>query len=123
MTQLGTNTLYYEITCPHCGEQVMSGIGFRAGAIKRQSYKLGDKLTWKAKGALIRPEKRPPKGNLKTIGYFNCDNLRCSTWQDCFPIVQEALITISGDKIAEVEPTTHRPDDLTFDILEPQGLT
>jgi hypothetical protein len=121
MTIRGTNTLYHDITCPHCGKPVSSGIGFQAGVIKRLNYKLGDKITWE--GQIARPATRPPNGDLKTIGYFNCDNPRCSTWQDCFPEVQEALITICGDTITAVEVTTHNPEDHTFAILEPQGLS
>jgi hypothetical protein len=121
MAVTGTNTLYYEINCPHCGNQVSSGIGFQAGVIKRLKYKLGDKISWD--GEVARPPQRPPNGDLKTIGYFNCDNLRCSTWQDCFPEVQEALITICGDTITQAEVINYKPEEQTFPILEPQGLT
>lgn len=116
----GTNTLYYEIECPTCGKTVRSGIGFRAGVIKQLNYHLGDKIKWE--GANCRPALRPPGGNLKTIGYFNCDNPRCDTWRDCFPEIQEALVTISKDEINDVQVISHKPQEQTFDIIEPEGL-
>lgn len=112
----GTNTLYCEIKCPKCGKVVTSGIGFRVGAVNQDSYKMGEKLKWD--GPRLRPVDRPKNGNLKTIGYFECDNLNCETWQDCYPEVQEALITIKSDVIAEVQPFTHKPNQLDFDIIE-----
>lgn len=117
----GTNTLYFEIKCPHCGKGVSSGIGFRAGSLQQLSYKLGEKIKWE--GAHCRPAERPDGGNLKTVGYFECDNLACETWQDCYPEVQEALITIQGDIISEVKPFIHRPNELVFDIIEPKDVT
>lgn len=117
MGEEATNTLYCDILCPKCGKNVSSGIGFRAGAISRHSYKLGEKLKWE--GATIRPTNRPSGGNLKTIGYFECDNLNCSTWQDCYPQIQEALIVVKGDIIAEAKAFVHKPNELAFDIIEP----
>ena len=113
----GFNTLYYDLKCPNCGSAVESGIGFRAGVLRQASYKIGDKLSWD--GPNSRPVERPAGGNFKTIGYFNCDNLKCTTWHDCFPEVQEALITIRDDVIAEVVPVTHKPGAQSFDILPP----
>ncbi len=112
-----TNTLYYELECQFCGQVVRSGIGFRAGAINRRNYKLGEKLSWE--GGSCRPAQRPAGGNLKTIGYFNCDNPRCQTWKDCFPDVQEALITIRNDVLDEVKVLRYKPTEHTFDIIEP----
>lgn len=111
-----SNTLYCDIVCPKCGKKVTSGIGFRAGALDQRSYKLGERLQWK--GSRVRPSERPKDGNLKTVGYFECDNLNCSTWQDCYPEVQEALITIRDDVIADVQPFTHKPNQIDFDIIE-----
>ncbi len=119
--ETGTNTLYSEVKCPHCGYAVKSGIGFRAGSLKQISYKLGEKLSWD--GTKCRPAQRPPGGNLKTVGYFECDNLDCPTWQDCYPEVQEALITIQADIISDVKPFIHRPNELVFDIIEPKDVT
>jgi hypothetical protein len=111
-----SNTLYCEIPCPKCGKKVTSGIGFRAGAVNQLSYKLGERLKWD--GPRVRPSNRPKDGNLKTVGYFECDNLNCETWQDCYPEVQEALITIRDDVIADVQPFTHKPNQIDFDIIE-----
>ena len=123
MAQIATNTLYCDIECPKCGKKVSSGIGFRAGTIRGHEYKIGEKLDWQ--GPKVRPTQRPSDGNLKTIGYFECDNLQCQTWQDCYPEIQEALIVIEGDVIAEAKPTTHRPgeQELAFDIIEPKDVT
>jgi hypothetical protein len=118
MTQLGTNTLTCEIKCPKCQKTIKPQIGFRAGTIRQRTYKMGDKLDWEGPGTV--PEARPSGGNLKTIGYFECDNLHCSTWQDCYPEVQEALIVIESDIISHVKATTHRPNEILFDILEPK---
>ena len=116
MTGLGTNTLHHELDCPRCGAKVSSGIGFQVGAIKRANYRLGERISWD--GPVVRPAERPQSGNLRTIGYFNCDNPRCESWQDCFPEVQEALITIADDIIADVCVIQHKPDKQDFDILE-----
>jgi hypothetical protein len=112
-----TNTLYCDILCPHCGKNVTSGIGFRAGAVNRQSYKIGERLNWQ--GENLRPAQRPVGGNLKTVGYFECDNLKCTTWQDCYPEIQEALIVVKDDIISEAKPFIHKPNELVFDIIEP----
>jgi hypothetical protein len=112
-----SNTLYCDILCPKCGKKVESGIGFRVGSVDQHSYKIGERLTWD--GPRLRPSERPKDGNLKTVGYFECDNLNCPTWADCYPEVQEALITIRGDVIAEVQPITHKPNQIDFDIIEP----
>jgi hypothetical protein len=117
MGQEPTNTLYCDIACPKCGKNVSSGIGFRAGAVSRRSYKLGERLVWE--GGNQRPEQRPDNGNLKTVGYFECDNLKCETWADCYPEIQEALIVVKNDVIAEAKPFTYRPNELVFDIIEP----
>lgn len=110
------NTLYAEVPCPKCGKSVSSGIGFRVGSLDARSYKLGERLNWQ--GQRTRPLSRPADGNLKTVGYFECDNLNCSTWQDCYPEVQEALITIRDDVIVEAQPFVHKPNQIDFDIIE-----
>jgi hypothetical protein len=119
--EIGSNTLYAEIKCPRCGKTVKSGIGFRAGTVKHFSYQLGEKIQWQ--DAPTWPAERPDGGNLKTIGYFECDNLECDTWQDCYPEVQEALIVIKADIISDAKPYTHKPNELVFDIIEPQDVT
>lgn len=118
---VGTNTLYYDLECPFCGKVVRSGIGFRAGVVKQLNYGVGERIKWD--GPNCRPAERPAGGNLKTIGYFNCDNPRCATWKDCFPDVQEAVIVIENDVIADVKPLTYKPTEHTFDIIDPPGLT
>jgi len=119
--QQGTNTLYYELRCPRCGQNVQSGIGFRLGSIRRLNYQLGEKLVWD--GPNCRPSVRPQQSTLKTIGYFNCDNPRCESWQDCYPDVQEAVITVVEDVITEVSPIVYKPEELTFAIIEPEGIS
>lgn len=116
MSNQASNTLYCDITCPKCGKPVTSGIGFRVGAVNQASYKLGEKLKWE--GSQVRPSARPEKGNMKTIGYFECDNLKCSTWADCYPEVQEALIVIKEDVLAEAKPFEYKPNKIEFDIIE-----
>jgi hypothetical protein len=112
-----TNTLYADINCPKCGKKITTGIGFRAGGIGGDSYKLGDTLLWTGR---TYPATPPADGNLKTIGYFECDNLKCASWSDCYPEIQEALITIVNNTIRSVEPTVHKPGELDFDIIEPK---
>ncbi len=116
-----SNTLYCEIKCPKCAKAVASGIGFKVGVVNRLSYKIGESINWDGKET--RPAKRPKDDNLKTIGYFECDNLNCETWQDCYPEVQEALITITANVITAAEPTTHKPNLIGFDIIEPNDVT
>ncbi len=115
----GTNTVYYELECPFCKKPIRSGIGFRVGILRNLTYHVGEKLRWD--GPNCRPPVRPASGSIKTIGYFNCDNPRCQTWGDCFPDVQEAIITIYNDVIQHVEATRHKPGQLTFDIIERAG--
>ncbi len=117
MSTPGFNTLYFDLKCPYCNSAVGSGIGFRAGAVKQASYKIGDKLSWE--GGTCQPEEKPEGGNFKTIGYFNCDNLNCLSWHDCFPEVQEALITVTDDVLIEVKAMKHMPGEQGFDILPP----
>lgn len=117
MNTVGFNTLYHALKCPYCGSAVDSGIGFRAGALKQASYRMGDKLSWE--GDNCRPEEKPEGGNFKTIGYYNCDNLNCMSWHDCFPEVQEALITFTDDVIVEVTAIQHPAREQGFDILPP----
>lgn len=118
MSQTPANTLYAEVKCPKCGSKVTSGIGFKAGKLASLSYKLGEKLIWDGKSD--RPSSRPQGGMLKTIGYFECDNLSCESWHDCFPEIQEALIIVRNDVISEAKPTVHKPGELDFDIIEPK---
>ena len=115
-----TNTLYYELECPRCGAVVHSGIGFKVGHVRRLTYRVGEAIKWN--GNHCRPSQRPADGNLKTIGYFNCDNPRCETWQDCFPEVQEALIVIQNDIISDVTATKYKPGEQSFHILEPEEV-
>lgn len=121
MADLPVNTVYAPLACPKCGKAVESGVGFKAGRVAGLSYKLGDKVAWSEKSS--RPAQRPQDGSLKTIGYFECDNLDCETWHDCYPEVQEALIVIRQDVIAEVKPYVHKPGTLDFDIIEPEDVS
>ncbi len=97
---------------------ITEGISFKVGVVDQKRYRIGDKLSWQGK---TRPDVRPTDGNLKTIGYFECSNLKCSTWHDCFPEVQEVLITIEADVIVKIEPITYKPNEFDFDILEPKN--
>lgn len=98
------NTVYPTLHCPACNEVVDSGVGFSVGALTQHAYKIGDELNWQTKGDITcRPAQKPPHGNIKTVGYFNCDNTKCPSWQDCFPVVQLALIEIKDNKIVSVE--------------------
>jgi len=94
------NTLHCDLVCPHCQEKIVSAIGFQVGSLENHQYKLGDTLNWKKEPR--RPAKRPAGGNIVTLGHFNCDNPRCSTWQDCYPDIQTVKITIKQDKIIDV---------------------
>lgn len=115
------NTLYSDLSCPFCKEKVTSGIGFGIGSVNNTNYKIGDKLSWD--GPHCRPAKRPRGGNIKSVGHFNCDNIRCQTWNDCYPQVQHALITVKGDVITSVEIYKGQVSSQNFDIIEPKGLS
>jgi hypothetical protein len=111
------NTLYSDLNCPICGAHIESGIGFQVGAIENRNYKVGEKLNWK--GATLRPETRPNEGRLRTIGYFNCDNVNCDSWKDCYPDVQNALIEIEDDVIVRVSVYNGVLSEQKFEILDP----
>lgn len=117
----GSNQLNCDFKCPNCATPVSCGIGFRAGIVRRIQYKLGDKITWDERNSW--PTKRPQDGTFNTIGYFECENLNCSTWQDCFPQVQEVLISIVNDIISKVEATTYKPDQIEFAVIKPDKET
>ncbi len=110
------NTLYADVHCPFCHEKVISGIGFKVGALNAKSYKIGDKLEWK--GDNPRPAKKPPGGDIVSIGYFNCDNVRCSTWQDCYPQVQQAFVRVKNNVIVAVEVVEDRSDFKSYEITD-----
>jgi hypothetical protein len=110
------NTLYADVHCPFCNEKVTSGVGFKVGALTNKSYRIGDKLNWK--GAPVRPEKPPAKGDITSIGYFNCDNIRCSTWQDCYPQVQQAFILVKNNVLVAVELADSKGNFQSFEITE-----
>ena len=110
------NTLYADVHCPFCNEKVTSGVGFKVGALLNKSYNIGDKLVWK--GTPSRPEKRPAHGDITSIGYFNCDNIKCSTWQDCYPQVQQALVVVKKDVLVAVESVDEKGDYQSFEITE-----
>lgn len=114
----GSNQLDVEMACPKCGHAVTTGIGFRAGVVKGLKYKPGDKITWEGKPTW--PAERPANGDFKTIGYFECENLRCSTWSDCFPEVQEILINIKNDVITDYASVFYKPDKVDFEVLSPE---
>ena len=111
------NTLYCDLACPFCKQKILSGVGFQLGIIANLKYKQGEKLKWD--GGQTRPVVRPACGNFKTIGYFNCDNITCSSWQDCYPSVQEALITVANDIIVAVEVYEGETIPDKFAIIEP----
>lgn len=116
MTEInGSNQLAVDLNCPKCGHAVTSGIGFRAGVVKAIKYKPGQRIIWN--GTPTWPPERPADGNFKTIGYFECENLRCETWSDCFPEVQEVLITIQDDVITEYKNIFFRPDKIEFEVF------
>jgi len=110
------NTLYVELQCPFCQTKVNSGVGFQVGAIENRSYKIGDSINWSAPHC--RPAKQPKDGRLKTIGYFNCDNPACSSWTDCYPQVQNALIVINNNQIVDVSVYNDELSGEMFEILE-----
>ena len=111
------NTVYADVKCPFCKEKVTSGVGFQIGSVENRNYKLGEKISWE--GAHCRPEKRPKDGNIKAIGYFNCDNFKCKTWSDCYPEVQQALITVKNDLIEKVEVYKGPLSGEQFEIIDP----
>ncbi|HEY9716864.1 MAG TPA: hypothetical protein V6C69_05325 [Trichormus sp.] len=115
------NTVYSDLECPFCHQKVVSGVGFRFGAIANLRYHVGDKIKWE--GAPTRPDERPPEPVVKTVGYFNCDNIRCSSWQDCYPSVQKALVTIENDKLSDVSIFNGEASENGFDIIEPKPLS
>jgi hypothetical protein len=111
----GSNHLQSDFKCPKCGAAVSCGVGFRAGTVKGTDYKIGDKIDWS--GKTNWPAERPDDGSFKTIGYFECENLRCETWNDCFPEVQEVLITIEHDIIRAAEPIFFQPNKIEFSVF------
>ncbi|MCC7530142.1 MAG: hypothetical protein IT342_16575 [Candidatus Melainabacteria bacterium] len=112
------NTVYPDdLQCPFCNEKVTSGVGFRFGCLENKNYKPGEKINWE--GAVHRPETRPKGGNIKSVGYFNCDNVKCKSWSDCFPDVQQALITVKNDVIEKVEVYKGPLSGEQFEIIEP----
>lgn len=114
------NTIDGGIVCPFCDSDIMSGVGFKLGHLANLRYKVGDELKWE--GGNCRPASCPDANVIKTIGYFNCDNIKCSSWQDCYPNVQLALITIENNTIAGVEPYRGELPSREFAILEPAEL-
>jgi hypothetical protein len=113
---MSLNTVYSDLHCPFCREKIDSGVGFQVGAIDAHSYKIGDELNWQ--GSKCRPSKRPQSGNIRTIGYFNCDNPACKSWSDCYPEVQTALVVVKNNRIAEVSVYNGTLSGEKFEILE-----
>ncbi|MBA3992773.1 MAG: hypothetical protein C0469_04540 [Cyanobacteria bacterium DS2.3.42] len=112
------NTVYADdLICPFCNERVTSGVGFRLGCLENKNYKPGEKLNWE--GAICRPETHPKGGNIKSVGYFNCDNVKCKSWTDCFPEVQQALVIVKNDVIEKVEVYKGPLSGEQFEIIEP----
>ena len=109
------NTLQHNLSCPFCQEKIVTAIGFKIGSLNKKVYKLGDKIDWKKSPR--RPEQRPAKGNIITLGYFNCDNTKCKSWQDCFPDIQTVKIVIEKDKIIDVSIYTDTLPHEQFAIL------
>lgn len=117
MALSGSNTLQDDFKCPECGQIVSSGIGFRAGVVNNLIYKTGDRISWE--GTKTWPPERPEGGSFKTIGYFECENLKCETWHDCYPEVQEVLITLIADTIVSAKPIKYSPDKIEFAVFAP----
>jgi hypothetical protein len=109
------NTLHCDLLCPFCQENIVSGIGFKVGSLNKILYKLGDTINWDQQPT--RPAKRPAHGNIISLGHFNCDNTKCPTWQDCYPDIQTAKITIKKDKIVDVAVYTDPVPQEQFAIL------
>lgn len=106
---------------------MVSGVGFKLGQVAHHAYKIGDQLRWD--GENCRPSVSfDPATTIKTIGYYNCDNIRCETWQDCYPQVQMALISINENVIVAVEHFEGEEAEKVsqskqkFPILEPPHL-
>jgi len=118
---LNFNTVYSDLACPFCLQKVVSGVGFRFGAVANIRYSIGDTIRWD--GAPTRPTARPHAAVVQTVGYFNCDNIRCSTWQDCYPTVQKALVTIENDLLKQVSVFDGEASEHGFDIIEPKQLS
>ncbi len=116
---LSFNTVYADLNCPFCGAPVESGVGFNVGKIEKRRFAVGDEIDWG--GLDTRPAVRPENGDLQTIGYFNCDNLKCSSWKDCYPEVQTALIVITNDHLAAVSIYNGPLSGEKFEILEESG--
>ena len=114
------NTIDGELKCPHCQSRIVSGVGFRLGQLNQRRYKMGDELAWE--GDNSRPPSRPRAKLIKTLGHFNCDNIKCSTWQDRFPDIQTALITVEDNVISNLEIYECRGEEEEFAILEPEEL-
>lgn len=110
------NTLYADLDCPFCKEKVISGVGFRLGYLGHQSYHLDDTLNWD--GQPINPSRRPEKGNIIQVGCFNCDNVRCASWQDCYPTVQQAFVHVANNVLVACEPVDANLQLKDFQILE-----
>lgn len=116
------NTLDGGLICPHCKNQIVSGVGFRLGKIANLRYKLGDELAWDDDERNCRPAKRPRVKTLKTIGYFNCDRIQCASWNDCYPDVQLAVITVEENVLTGVEPYSGPDIEEKYAIVEPKSL-
>ncbi len=106
--------------CPKCNQEIISGIGFQLGSVRNQRYKLGQELSWD--GGNCRPKVQPQEKLIRTIGYFNCDNPQCESWQDCFPDIQMALITVENNCLKSAMPYSAEGDMGDFPILEPVSL-
>lgn len=114
------NTLVDGLVCPKCKADIISGIGFRLGHVASLRYKVGDSLSWE--GNNCRPPTKPKEREIKTLGYYNCDNMKCESWQDCYPDVQLAVITVVNNVIAAVDPYQGPEPTRDFPILEPGEL-
>ncbi len=115
------NTLEDGLNCPFCNAVIISGVGFRLGSIASLRYKVGDSLSWDSD--YCRPKEKPQANVIKTLGYYNCDNIKCKTWQDCYPDVHLAIITVENNVISNVEPYKGPEPKSEFPILEPEELT
>jgi len=117
---LNFNTINGGLSCPFCKEKIVSGVGFQYGTIDNRQYAVGDEIDWS--GTPCRPAKKPTEDLVKTVGYFNCDNVRCSSWQDCYPDIQTALVTIEKNKIKSLAIYTGPELERQYQIIEPGSL-
>lgn len=89
------NFLYAPLTCPHCHFPAEEArIEFHFGAMRHDSYHLGDTLRWQGEGFNIPPE-RPPEGNYQGKGLTFCKS--CHEYYN-------VIIHVQADRFVSVVP-------------------